>query len=239
MLRNAQKRDVREQLIRESEAALDHERAEMLRREDSTKSIDASLLPEPKGVDLGAAYMQNLDLYKEKLLELVSAGDAYQVRSLLENAPALPKYRDAQQFRFRMQQSGVRVTREDVHISILALAVNVGSAAIVRLLIRELDNIDPERGLEAMALNAPMLNNKSGRRMVRRISPLQFACSLGLFTIVEELLSAGANPNGLDGRSFDEPTDDALERELNDFIYDDWEPPLLIALSPGMREQAL
>ena len=81
--------------------AYDHERADALRRQESSASIDASLLPEPK-VDKQAPHLKNLDLYKEKLLEFVSLGDVYKVRSLLEHAPALPKYRDATQFRFKM-----------------------------------------------------------------------------------------------------------------------------------------
>lgn len=54
-----------------------------------------------------------------------------------------------------------------------------------------------ERGIEFKALNPPMLNNRNNKQIVRRTSPLQLACSLGLFRLANELLKYGASPDGI------------------------------------------
>ena len=180
-----------------------------------------------------AKYFDNyrgLPAFKEKLLEIVSAGDTEEMRLFLGGAPTLEKYKNHKEFIFGMYQDGVRVTREDVSLTILSLAVNVGNYHNVRAIMFYLETYEIERGYVSKALNAPYLNNKSGRQMVRRISPLQSACSIGLYKIVEVLLSEGADPNGLDGQ----PSWDDANGE-SDFIYDDWETPLMIVLNSKLH----
>ena len=73
----------------------------------------------------------------------------------------------------------------------IALAVNVGDYAMLDSLLNHLKNIKIDEGLEA---KSPL---KTGSPpLLRRTSPLQFACNLGLFKICERLLKEGANPNG-------------------------------------------
>lgn len=73
-------------------------------------------------------------------------------------------------------------------VSPIGLAANIGDYGIMDALLQYLQNVKIDTGLYAKALNAPIINNRQNRQLVRRVSPLQYACSLGLYKIVERLL---------------------------------------------------
>ena len=62
---------------------------------------------------------------------------------------------------------------------------------MVTSLLNFLRQVNIEEGIEAKSKTS-----KSGVLQVRRTSPLQFACNLGLYKLVDVLLKEGANPNG-------------------------------------------
>lgn len=66
-------------------------------------------------------------------------------------------------------------------------------------LLNYLQNIKIDEGVQTRALDPPIHKNRGHRQLVKRKSPLQYACSLGLYTIVDRLLQEGANPDGLNG----------------------------------------
>ena len=59
----------------------------------------------------------------------------------------------------------------------------------------DLENVNIEFGLERKMKTKTILKQNQVYTL-RKVSPLQYACSLGLFRIVEMLLEAGADPNG-------------------------------------------
>lgn len=60
----------------------------------------------------------------------------------------------------------------------------------------DLTNANLEFGLEIRRKAQSILRQNQGNQ-VKKVSPLQYACSLGLYNIVEMLLQAGAKPDGL------------------------------------------
>ena len=66
-------------------------------------------------------------------------------------------------------------------------------------LLNYLQNIKIDEGVQTRALDPPIHKNRGHKQLVKRKSPLQYACSLGLYTIVDRLLQEGANPDGLNG----------------------------------------
>lgn len=87
---------------------------------------------------------------------------------------------DFNKFRFKM----VNKAGEEIFVSSIALAVNVGDYSMLDSLLNHLKNVNIDEGIEA----------KSGDQSanfvlkIRRTSPLQFACNLGLYKIVDRLL---------------------------------------------------
>jgi hypothetical protein len=59
-----------------------------------------------------------------------------------------------------MYNSNIHKSREDVFISPTALAANAGDFAMLESILGYLQNIDIEKGLEAKAINPPILNNR-------------------------------------------------------------------------------
>ena len=82
---------------------------------------------------------------------------------------------------------------EEIFVSVLALAVNVGDYAMVESILAHLKNVNLDEGIEAK-----FKDQKDNMVVkIRRTSPLQFACNLGLYKIVDRLLKEGASPNGI------------------------------------------
>jgi len=88
----------------------------------------------------------------------------------------------------------------------LYLAVATGSLPVVRFLLKELTDLDLEKGLELRVKPALEhqydkmigVDHKGAQVLFKKRTPLQLACALGFYKIADQLLDAGANPNGLD-----------------------------------------
>lgn len=102
----------------------------------------------------------NHDAFKSSILEHMSQGHSIEVKDLLSKAPDDPKFNDFTHFQFRMFSSNVNKSREEITVSPIALAVCIGDYGMLDSLLGYLTNIKIEKGLEARAMNPPILNNR-------------------------------------------------------------------------------
>ena len=118
---------------------------------------------------------------------------------MLLSAPpftAHPGFTDAQHYKFTMFKRNVVELKEEKVCSPLAIAVNTGSPLMVEALFGGLHGIEVDFGLEVTGKHPVQLHSQTNvYSKIRRRTPLQYACSLGLFQIVARLLKEGANPN--------------------------------------------
>jgi hypothetical protein len=100
----------------------------------------------------------------------------------------------------------------------------------VGIVFEEMTWIDVESGIEIKKKyrdEQEELLVMKGDKPVKKRTPLQLACALGLFKLVELLLSKGANPNGVD------PSTDVLGH--TDFYF----PPIVLCASRRLRQTLL
>ena len=83
----------------------------------------------------------NHQAFKGKVLELMSAGQSKGVQDVLAKAPDDRLFNDFNEFKFKMHQTNINRTREEVLVSPIALAVNVGDYAMLDALFLYLENI--------------------------------------------------------------------------------------------------
>lgn len=105
---------------------------------------------------------------------------------------------------------------EEIFVSITALAVNVGDYAMLESILTTFKNVNIDEGIEAKFKDQKDNNIVK----IRRTSPLQFACNLGLYKIVDRLLKEGASPNG--------NIVNALSNQRHNFV--DGQSPIIITL---------
>ena len=116
--------------------------------------------------------------------------------------------------------------KEEKTCSPLAIAVCVGDLKLVELLLVYLSHVEIEYGLRVnMKAGTLLLANQSAASRLR--TPLQYACSLGLFQIVGRLLKDGANPSLLDKGATRSP------------LCSYHELPLDIVMNPKLHEKDL
>lgn len=108
-------------------------------------------------------------------------GRSEEVHRLLQMAPDAPDFTDFREFQFKMFHSSVNKSREEIFVSPIALAANIGDYAMLDSILGYMKNIKVDEGLQARALNPPIQKTRSQRQVIRRKSPLQYACSLGLY----------------------------------------------------------
>jgi hypothetical protein len=90
-------------------------------------------------------------------------GNSVEVHRMLKQAPDLPDFNDCGQFRFKMYHSNINKNKEEVYVTPVGLAVNIGDYALLDSLLKFLRNLNSDAGLQSTALNAPILNNKNLR----------------------------------------------------------------------------
>lgn len=128
----------------------------------------------------------------------MNQGNSFAVERLLKHGTE----KDASQFKYNVSTK----QGDEVYISAIALATNIGDYSMVCSLLNHLTNINIEEGIEAKTQN---------QQDIRKASPLQMACYLGLFRIVDKLLQAGANPNGQPVKDHQPPLIIVLQRMFN------------------------
>ena len=84
--------------------------------------------------------------------------------------------------------------RQEKVCSPVAIAVSTGDPKMVDILLTHLNEVDIESGLTVTS-KAPVHVKSNVFVTQRHRTPLQYACSLGLFQVVARLLKEGANPN--------------------------------------------
>ena len=144
----------------------------------------ASTGPKFDEVQAADEHIGSFQDYKAKLLELITSGNSLGVQRLLKFAP----HSDYNKFRFKM----VNKSGEEIFVSAISLAVNVGDYQMLDSILTHMKNINIDEGIEAK----PIDQSDNLILKIRRTSPLQFACNLGLYKVVDRLLKEGANPNG-------------------------------------------
>lgn len=94
------------------------------------------------------------------MLDLITSGNALGVHRLLKLAPE----NDFAKFRFKMQNK----QGEEIFVSPIALAVNVGDYSMLDSLINHLKNINIDEGIEAKSSD----QKQNYILKIRRTSPL-------------------------------------------------------------------
>jgi hypothetical protein len=82
--------------------------------------------------------------------------------------------------------------KEERSCSPIAVAVNVGDNKLIDTLLNYMVNVNMEQGLD---VRRKVAGKASAKVNTKKTTPLQFACSLGLYSVVGRLLREGANPN--------------------------------------------
>ena len=116
-----------------------------------------------------------------------------------------------------------RVFGEDT-VSLLAVAVSSGSTEAVHVLLQSFPQLDVEEGYVQKARNR-------GFVIIRKLRPLQFACSLGVYPIVELLLEHNSHPD-MSGITKSAENDTHLNFDLG-------APPLYISINPRFYNSRL
>eukprot|EP00347_Sterkiella_histriomuscorum_P003332 403364693 len=230
-MRNKKQRDAEE---RKKEANMKYLMTDNLEKERGVKLpvIDKPEVSDAKRVqfeNMQTQVMRNIyydpQQYKNLLMKFICEGYSSEVRRLLRDAPDEPSYLDCREFYFGMFMHSIDKNKESKMISPIAVAVNVGDYELVDDLLNYLQNINIEFGIETRMKTQTILRQNQ-QNTVRKKSPLQYACSLGLYQIVERLLQAGANPNNV-------PEDEKMiliEYGIN---------PLVICMNPKHHNQDL
>ena len=99
-------------------------------------------------------------------------GRALEVHRLLKSAPDQPEFNDAKTFKFKMFHQNLNKNREEIFITPVALAVNIGDYSMLDAILKTLQNVNLDQGMQAKALNAPIIKNKEHKLLIRRTSPL-------------------------------------------------------------------
>lgn len=145
------------------------------------------------------------DEYKSLLLANLKVADTNELNRLftLTKEQCIIRNNNLLQFNIPMPFTQTKQTRT---VSPLYIAVATGSLPNVKLILKELQNIDLELGIELKI--KPSLEHQYDKMIgihqkgppivIKRRSPLQLACALGFYKIADQLLEAGAKPDGLD-----------------------------------------
>lgn len=128
----------------------------------------------------------------------LSCADRVELQKLYKISSENQIIRDARELVFN-QPLPFTQSRESRTLSALYVAVATGSLECLLILFEELTNIQIEHGLEIRKRqkdDTDSLMLKAEKTQKKR-TPLQMACALGLYKIVEFLLGKGANANGI------------------------------------------
>ena len=130
-------------------------------------------------------------------MQLICKGACDDVEELLVNAPPyheFPSFTDARVFKFSMFNAEANKFKEEKTCSPVAIASCVGDLRMLDVILAYMQNVEIEYGLEVCNKTQALLKSNIFAS-VKRKTPLQMACSMGLFAIVARLLKEGANPD--------------------------------------------
>lgn len=155
-----------------------------------------------------------LDTFKQALWTTVCEGRTSDLPSLI---------RAAESESWRQITKLDRGFGDDI-VSLMAVAVSSGSTDTVRTLLQGFPKLAIEEGYSQKSRN-------KGSTIVRKLRPLQFACSLGAYHIVELLLNRGSRPD-LSGISKEYEDGEEISIDLG-------APPLYICANPRFYNSRL
>lgn len=126
---------------------------------------------------------EDITHFKNIVLQQLCLGQTESVERMLGNAPAFsqsPGFTDARQYKFSMFRRDLGELREEKVCSPLAIAVCIGEPKLVDVVLTHMNEVELEFGLQtSIKTPAPLKTNL--HQNSRRRTPLQYACSLGLF----------------------------------------------------------
>ena len=91
--------------------------------------------------------MSNSALFKAQILEHMCKGNTIDVHRMLKQAPDLPDFNDCGMFRFKMYHQNINKNKEEIFVTPLALAVNIGDYAMLDSILKFLSNMKIDSGL--------------------------------------------------------------------------------------------